>query len=130
MSAMGDRFLILEETADELDALDPELAARFRVVNGLPTQARKETAAGPTPTELMEPMRPPSHHEVRMEVVDGQLRCDCTCAGWSSAFGWDEINMMVARIREHLGSDDATSGDGIAETPGAVSLPDSEKRVG
>ena len=38
MSAMGERFLILEETADALDVIDPELATKFRVVNGLPVQ--------------------------------------------------------------------------------------------
>ena len=36
MSAMGDRLLLLEDTADALDAIDPELANQFRLVNGLP----------------------------------------------------------------------------------------------
>ena len=36
VSAMGDLFLVLEEAADALGAIDPEAAMEFRSVNGLP----------------------------------------------------------------------------------------------
>lgn len=38
MSAMGEQFLILEETAEALQSFDPELAKQFRIVNGLPNR--------------------------------------------------------------------------------------------
>ena len=47
MSAMGERFLILEETADALDVMDPELARQFRLVNGLPGLATNGRATDP-----------------------------------------------------------------------------------
>ena len=130
MSAMGERFLILEETADALDVIDPELATKFRVVNGLPIEPREELAEGSTPPEFEGWERPVTSHEIRMDVGDRQIRCDCTCETWSSAFDWDEIDTMVVQIREHLGAVRATSGDGIAATPAPASPRLSEKRVG
>jgi len=130
VSAMGERFLILEETADALDVIDPELATKFRVVNGLPIEPREELAEGSTPPEFEGWERPVTSHEIRMDVGDRQIRCDCTCETWSSAFDWDEIDTMVVQIREHLGAVRATSGDGIAATPAPASPRLSEKRVG
>ena len=130
MSAMGERFLILEETADALDVIDPELASKFRVVNGLPIQLREEIAEGSTPAEFRGSERPATSHEIRMDVEDRQILCDCTCETWSASFDWDEIDTMVVQIREHLGAVRATSGDGIAATPAPVSPRLYEKRVG
>ena len=130
MSAMGERFLILEETADALDVIDPELATKFRVVNGLPFQPREELADGSTPAESKGSGRTATSHEIRMDVGDSQILCDCTCEAWSSAFDWDEIDTMVVQIREHLGAVRATSGDGITATPAPVSPRLYEKRVG
>ena len=36
MSRMGERFLVLDEAAAALDAVDPQSAAQFRLTNGLP----------------------------------------------------------------------------------------------
>jgi hypothetical protein len=127
---MGERFLILEETADALDVIDPELAVQFRAVNGLPRQPREDTATGPSAAELDAPMGTPRRHEIRMDVGDQQIRTDCTCGEWSSAVEWDEIDTMVVEIREHLGSVHAISHDGIAATPSSLSPTVTEKRVG
>ena len=48
-----------------------------------------------------------------MVVEDRDVRADCTCGQWSTEVDWDGIDTMVIRIREHLGSEDATSDDGI-----------------
>ena len=130
MSAMGERFLILEETADALDVIDPDLATKFRVVNGLPLEPREETADGSTRAESKLSERPPTDHEIRMDVGDVQIRCACTCEAWSSALDWDEIDTMVVQIREHLGAVRGTSGDGIVPTRAPVSPALYEKRVG
>ena len=129
MSAMGERFLILEETADALDVIDPQMALQFRVVNGLPTQAR-EVAPGLRAPEVIGSMCPAKRHEIRMDVGDHHIHCDCTCGAWHSAVDWDEIDTMVTQIRRHLGSVQATSDDGIAAASTSVSPADSEKRAG
>ena len=124
MSAMGERFLILEETADALDVIDPDLAVQFRVVNGLPDRPQAETAAG-----LPGPERPTNRHEIRMDVGDRQIRCDCTCGTWHAEVDLVEIDTMVAQVRGHLGSVHATSDDGIPAA--ATSTPAaSERRAG
>ena len=127
VSAMGERFLILEETADALEVIDPELAVQFRVVNGLPSRPRQEMAAGPAAPELKASVTPPKRHEIRMDVGDHHVRSDCTCGEWTSEFDWDGIDAMVFQIREHLGSVHATSDDGITTTAASTR---SEKRVG
>jgi hypothetical protein len=129
VSAMGERFLILEETADAFDVIDPEMAVQFRVANGLPTQPREVTAELTAP-ELIGSMSPAKRHEIRMDVGEHQIRCDCTCGAWHSAVDWDEIDTMVAQIRRHLGSVHATSDDGITAAATSVSPTDSEKRAG
>ena len=135
MSAMGERFLILEETADALDVIDPELAVQFRVVNGLPRQPRDELSTGPGPTgpsssELKRAPAPPKHHEIRMDVGDHHIQSVCSCGEWTSAVGWDEIDDMVARIRDHVGAVGVSSPDGITATEPSVSASGAEKRVG
>jgi hypothetical protein len=130
VSAMGERFLILEETAEALDVIDPELAVQFRVVNGLPGQPREEMEAGPTAPELMGSMSLAESHEIRMDVGDHQIRCDCTCGAWHCEVDWDEIDTMVAQIRGHLGSMRATSDDGITAAAPSVSPTICENLVG
>lgn len=127
VSAMGERFLILEETADALDVIDPELAVQFRVVNGLPRRPREEMAAGGSAPELKASVSPPKRHEIRMDVGDHHVRSDCTCGEWTSEVDWDGIDTMVVQIREHLGSVHATSDDGVTTTAASTR---SEKRVG
>jgi hypothetical protein len=130
VSAMGERFLILEATADAIEVIDPGLARKFRVINGLPSEPREDEAEELTPTELRGSKDPARDHEIRMDVVDRRIHCECTCEGWSSAFDSDEIDTMVVQIRAHLGTDHASSEDGIKVTPTSVSPRRSEKRAG
>ena len=128
MSAMGDRFLILEDTAEALAEIDADLATRFRVVNGLPQHAG---AGAPSAGHRAEgPMDPATRHEIRMDVGDRQVHCDCICGTWSSVVDWDEIDQMVVQIREHLGPVDAMTRDGITATSTSFSATTSEKRAG
>ncbi len=130
MSAMGERFLILEETADALDIIDPELAVQFRVVNGLPKQPREEMPVGPGAPELPPPSDPPRRHEIRMDVGDQQIRSDCSCGAWASAVDWDQIDTMVVQIRRHLGSVQASTQDGIMAAGLPASPTAEENAVG
>jgi hypothetical protein len=58
-----------------------------------------------------------------MVVGDHDVCAECTCGQWSSEVDWDGIDTMVIRIREHLGTDDATSGNGIpAKAPSGLSV--------
>jgi hypothetical protein len=123
VSRMGERFLVLEETAVELDGIDPELGNRFRMANGLPDP-------GPSPVgrsgASLEPTTS-ADHEIRMVVGDDDVRAECRCGHWSSAVDWDRIDTMVIRIRDHLGTDAATSDDGITvKAPSRLS----DRRVG
>ena len=125
---MGDRFLILEDTAEALAEIDPDLATRFRVVNGLPQQAG--AGARSIDPDATGPMDPATRHEIRMDVGDRQIQCDCICGVWSSVVDWDEIDQMVVQIREHLGPVDAMTRDGITATSTSFSATTSEKRAG
>ena len=111
---MGERFLVLEETAAELDAIDPELGNRFRTTNGLPDPdlSSASRASLPSTTSAI----PTDGHDIRMVVGDRDVRAECACGQWSTEVDWDRIDTMVFRIREHLGSEHATSGDGIPAT--------------
>ncbi len=129
MSAMGERLLILEETADALDVIDPELAVQFRLVNGLPRDPSKELPSGLRSAQLRSAhpessVGPLGHHEMRMDVGEYQIGAECSCGEWACAFDWDEIDEMVVRIRGHVGSMPASTGDGIpavgSETPPAA----------
>lgn len=130
MSAMGERLLILEETADALDVIDPELAVHFRVVNGLPRDPRKELPARSRSARTEPPARPPKLHEMRMEVGEYQIRTECSCGEWNDAVAWDEIDEMVNRIRDHIGSAPSSTGDGIWAVDSSTSPAAAEKRVG
>jgi hypothetical protein len=121
---MGERFLVLEETAVELDGIDPELGNRFRITNGLPQPAPSQAVG--VGASLGSSAGPAEGHEIRMTVGDRDVRAECSCGQFASEVDWDGIDTMVVRIREHLGSDEATSTDGIPMVPSR--LP--ERRVG
>jgi len=125
VSAMGDMFLVLEEAADALGAIDPEAAMKFRVVNGLPADPRSAMPAdpaGPANKSIVIDAggAPPEHHEIRMVVGDDQIRSECTCGTWTCVVDWDEMSDMVVRIRDHVGHAPASSGDGITPAPPAT----------
>jgi hypothetical protein len=125
---MGERFLVLEETAAGLDGIDPELGNRFRITNGLPLAGGSQVAGGGSSLESTPSSMSSKGHEIRMVVGDDDVRAECTCGQLSSEVDWDGIDTMVIRIREHLGSDDdATSVDGIP-TRAPSRMP--ERRVG
>jgi len=130
VGAMGERFLILEETADALDVIDPELAVHFRKVNGLPRQAFDELPVGLGAPDPAASMGPPDRHEIRMDVGDRHIRSDCSCGAWTSVVEWDEIDTMVMQVREHLGSVQASTEDGIKEAASPVGPSAVAKRVG
>ena len=115
---MGDLFLVLEEAADALGAIDPAAATQFRVVNGLPADPGSAMPANSTGPALKTIVidaggAPREHHEIRMVVGDDQIRSECTCGTWTCVVDWDEMTDMVVRIRDHVGHAPATSGDGI-----------------
>jgi hypothetical protein len=97
---MGERFLILEETADALDVMDPELARQFRLVNGLPGLSTNEGATHPGPRVSTEAQ--PRQHRVHMDDDADGVLVQCSCGDWSAAVGWDAIDDLVAAVREHL----------------------------
>ena len=130
VSAMGERFLILEETADALDVIDPELAVQFRLVNGLPGGPRDVLPESFDAPELETSATPPKPHEIRMDVGARQITSDCSCGAWASAVDWDDIDTMVIKIREHLGSVQASSGDGIQATGSPNSQTGVEEQAG
>jgi hypothetical protein len=104
MSAMGERFLILEETADALDVMDPELARQFRLVNGLPGLSMNEVPASEEPRASSE--TPSRQHRIRMDDDADGILVECSCGDWSAAVGWDEIDELVSAVREHLAAQD------------------------
>ncbi len=125
MSKMGERFLVLEETAVELDGIDPELGNQFRITNGLPQPDPLQAVGTGDPLESTAPAGPVEGHEIRMTVGDQDVRAVCSCGLFASEVDWDRIDTLVVRIRGHLGSDEATSDDGIpAMAPSR--LPDRE----
>jgi len=127
VSKMGERFLVLEETAVELDGIDPQLGNQFRITNGLPQAAPSEAAGTGASLGSTSSAGPPEGHEIRMAVGDQDVRAECSCGQFASEVDWDGIDTLVVRIREHLGSDEATSDDGIpAKVPSR--LP--ERKVG
>jgi hypothetical protein len=130
VSAMGERLLILEETADALDVIDPELAVHFRVVNGLPRDPWKDMAAGPGSAPLESPAGSPRRHQMRMDVGEDQIRTECSCGEWTDAVGWDRINEMVTRIRHHVGSAPVSGDDGVLALEPSDSRPAVEKWAG
>ncbi len=129
MSAMGERFLILEETADALDVIDPELAVHFRTVNGLPRMPRDAMYADPEVLPL-EAAAATKHHEIRMDVGDDRIRSDCSCGAWSSTVDWDEIDVMVTEVREHVGSARESGADVTVTTESPTGPDSTAERVG
>ena len=130
MSAMGERFLILEETADALDVIDPELARHFRVVNGLPNPPSGQMLEEPSPALRKPSIGLPKQHEIRMDVGEYQILSDCTCGEWTSAVGWDEIDQLVTQVRKHVGSEHASTEQGILAVESAGSTTEVDNGVG
>jgi hypothetical protein len=104
MSAMGERFLILEETAEALDVMDPDLARQFRFVNGLADLRAEEVLAEPDPR--MSSGALPRQHRIRMDDDADGILVECSCGDWSTAVGWDGIDDLVAAVRDHLAAQD------------------------
>ncbi len=112
MGAMGERFLLLEDTADALDTIDPQLARQFRLVNGLPPVADVEPG-------IAEPGFPGVHVASIDEDADG-IRVDCSCGAWRAEVGWDEIDDLVVAARSHFGVE---SGSILEEASRILSAP-------
>ena len=106
---MGELFLELEEAADELDAMQPELGKRFRIANGLPLKDDPAEARDGSPTGTKAGPGGTDGHDIRMVVDDEAVRGACACGRFTAEVGLDEIDTMVLAIREHLGSAPATS---------------------
>jgi hypothetical protein len=121
---MGERFLVLDEAATALDAVDPSLAEQFRIANGLPASGPVGGSGGGASTGPTASAAPLEGHDIRMAVDDRVVRAECSCRTWTSEVDWDGIDVMVSRIRQHVGSDGATSQDGI-EVDAPSSLPES-----
>jgi hypothetical protein len=124
---MGERFLVLDEAAAALDDIDPGLAEQFRTMNGLPGPGRTREAVGASVPKSRPSPTPTESHEIRMVVGDDDVRCDCSCGAWTSEVELDGIDAMVFQIRQHLGSEHATSEDGI---PGKAVPTRSDRRAG
>ena len=101
MSAMGDRLLLLEDTADALDVIDPELARQFRLVNGLPFLGLDDVP-GSDPGGLS--WTAPAVHVASIEEQPDTIRVTCSCGGWGSEVEWDQIDELVGSARRHFGS--------------------------
>jgi hypothetical protein len=97
---MGERFLILEETADALDVMDPDLARQFRLVNGLPGLSTNVDSTDHDPRMSSETL--PRQHRIHMDDDADGILVECSCGDWSAAVGWDAIDELVAAVREHL----------------------------
>ncbi len=130
MSAMGERFLLLEMTADALDAIDPGLATQFRFVNGLPLGGAHR--AGPDDDRLGRfevSADGGAEHVASMDEGPDGIRVSCSCGRWSAAVDGDEIDDLVAEARAHfgpnggsfLGAGSGADVDGEGE-PGVVPL--------
>jgi hypothetical protein len=102
MSAMGDRFLLLEQTADALDVIDPELARQFRLVNGLPFVGFQPVDR---PAGVEVPLLGPSAHVASIDEDAEGIRVDCSCGAWRAEVGWDEIDDLVVAARLHFGTE-------------------------
>ena len=123
MSAMGERFLLLEETADALDVIDPELARQFRLVNGLPFAALGVGG----PERFDPPFGVATGHAASIEEGPDGIRVACSCGDWHAEVGWDQIDDLVVAARAHFGTEggpildaNAVHGD---ESGAAGSLP-------
>jgi hypothetical protein len=101
---MGERFLILEETAEALDVMDPDLARQFRFVNGLPKHATEEAPAEPDAPVSSRAL--PRQHQIHMDDDADGILVECSCGDWSTAVGWDQIDELVTAVRGHLAAQD------------------------
>ncbi len=117
MSAMGDRLLLLEDTADALDAIDPELANQFRLVNGLP-DGYLEALTRVDHTEPSDADTLATHVATVDDGPDG-IRVSCSCGQWQAAVGWEEIDDLVEAARTHFTTVGASILDHGATSPTA-----------
>jgi hypothetical protein len=117
MSAMGDRLLLLEDTADALDAIDPELANQFRLVNGLPDGYFEAVnrAGGAEPTDA----DASATHVASVDDGPDGIRVSCSCGQWQAAVGWEEIDDLVEAARTHFTTVGASILDHGAASPTA-----------
>jgi len=122
MSAMGERFLLLEETADALDVIDPELARQFRLVNGLPF-AGLDGAPGPEQPVL--PRGVATGHAASIDEGPDGIRVACSCGEWRAEVGWDEIDDLVVAARVHFGTGGGPilDADAVHDEPGQADPP-------
>jgi len=123
MSAMGERFLLLEDTADALDVIDPELARQFRLVNGLPYPGLGGLAR---PERLDPTWRVAAGHAASIDEGRDGIRVDCSCGDWHVEVGWGEIDDLVVAARAHFGTEGGPILDADAargHEPGAADAP-------
>jgi hypothetical protein len=117
MSAMGDRLLLLEDTADALDTIDPELANQFRLVNGLPDgYFDAANRAG----RLDRSSDGPGTHVASIDDGPDGVRVTCSCGRWQADVGWAEIDDLVVAARSHFIMDGSSILDQGASDPGAA----------
>jgi hypothetical protein len=126
MSAMGDRLLLLEDTAEALDAIDPELANQFRLVNGLPDgyfeALSRADHAQPSDAE------PSATHVASVDDGPHGIRVSCSCGRWQADVGWDEIDDLVEAARAHFTTVGASILDQGATSPTAAPGADASQR--
>jgi hypothetical protein len=121
MGAMGERFLLLDDTADALDVIDPELARQFRLVNGLPFPG-----LGGVQAEGLDPSgRVATGHAASIDESPDGIRVACSCGDWHAEVGWDEIDDLVVVARAHFGREGGPILDSEARSdqPGAADAP-------
>jgi hypothetical protein len=127
MSAMGDRLLLLEDTADALDAIDPDLGNQFRLVNGLPDgYSAAVSRAGPLPPDPIGPA--PAAHVASVEDGPDGVRVACSCGRWQADVGWDEIDDLVVAARAHFATEDGAVLDAEGYDRGAEPGPGTPRR--
>ncbi len=126
MSAMGDRLLLLEDTADALDAIDPELADQFRLVNGLPDgyfeALTRADQAEPSDADAL------ATHVASVDDGPDGIRVSCSCGRWQATVGWEEIDVLVEAARTHLPTPGASILDQGATSPAAARDADASQR--
>lgn len=122
MSAMGERFLLLEETADALDLIDPELARQFRLVNGLPFVGLDGVAL---PERLDPSWGVATGHAASIAEGPDGIRVACSCGEWRAEVGWDEIDDLVVAARVHFGTEGGPILEGAVrgDEPGDADSP-------
>jgi hypothetical protein len=121
MSAMGDRLLLLEDTADALDVIHPELANQFRLVNGLPVMGVGSGSSAPT---VAGGSTGPDVHVAAIDEFPDTIRVSCSCGRWESEVAWDRIDDLVTSARRHFGTiEGSVLEDGAGDDVGSDADP-------